>query len=92
MKAGRRTEYEIYWEILSYCKQGRTFTQVIGRCDLNSKIGQEYINFLSKKGYLSRIDDGGRNLYSTTEEADDYLILFMRIYQELFNNSPEFKL
>ncbi|MFA6226641.1 MAG: winged helix-turn-helix domain-containing protein [Methanoregula sp.] len=43
---GRRTVYEIYWEILVYCKSPRSFTAIINRCDLNSKTGQEYLEFL----------------------------------------------
>jgi predicted transcriptional regulator len=50
--AERRTQYEIYWEILVFCKTAKTFTGIINRCDLNSKIGQEYIGFLCSKGYL----------------------------------------
>ena len=63
---GRRTQYEIYWEILTFCRSPRTFTNIISRCDLNSKIGQEYIEFLSSKGYLSKINEDGRALFVTT--------------------------
>ena len=48
--SGRRTVYEIYWEILIYCKSPRSFTSIINRCDLNSKTGQEYLGFLAGKG------------------------------------------
>lgn len=94
MRGGRRTEYEIYWEILSFCKSGRTFTQIVSRCDLNSKVAQEYIDFLSSKGYLSRSSAGAgeRGLFLTTEKAGAFLKLFTSLYQELFENSPEFKL
>jgi len=91
MKA-RRTQYEIYWEILTFCRSPRTFTNIISRCDLNSKIGQEYIEFLSTKGYLSKINDNGRALFMTTEQAYDYISLFARIYQELFKRGPEFRI
>ena len=59
--AERRTPYEIYWEILVYCKTPRAFTAIINRCDLNSKTGQDYISFLCAKGYLSR-NRGGREI------------------------------
>jgi len=88
----RRTQYEIYWEILTFCRSPRTFTNIISRCNLNSKIGQEYIVFLSMKGYLSKINDNGRALFMTTEQANDYIALFARIYQELFNKGPEFRI
>ncbi len=92
MRQGRRTEYEIYWEILSFCRSGKTFTQIIGRCDLNSKNGQEYLDFLSEKGYILRSNEGERNLYKTTGKAGEFLDLFARLYQELFDRGPEFKL
>ena len=56
---GKRTQYEILWEILTYCKNPRTFTSIIHRCNLNSKIGQEHISFLEDKGYLRRFEEEG---------------------------------
>jgi hypothetical protein len=47
---GRRSTYEIYWEILVFCKTPKLFTDIINRCDLNSKTGQEYLGFLAGKG------------------------------------------
>ncbi|MCX6681944.1 MAG: hypothetical protein NTY71_03025 [Methanoregula sp.] len=49
---GRRSTYEIYWEILVFCKTPKLFTGIISRCDLNSKTGQGYLGFLAGKGYL----------------------------------------
>ena len=92
MKPGRRSEYEIYWEILSFCRSGQTFTQIIGRCDLNSKIAQDYIDFLSGKEYVAKSAENGRNIYRTTQKGKEYLALFTKLYQQLFDNSPEFKL
>lgn len=92
MKTGRRTEFEIYWEILSFCKSGQTFTQIVGRCDLNSKIAQDYLNFLGDKGYIAKVNEEGKGIYRTTAKAGEYLALFTKLYQELFDNSPEFKL
>jgi predicted transcriptional regulator len=88
----RRSPYEIYWEILVYCKSPRPFTAIINRCDLNSKTGQEYLEFLCKKGYLSKIADGEKFRYSTTERAGEYLALFTDLYQKLFDKIPGFKL
>jgi predicted transcriptional regulator len=88
----RRTQYEIFWEILSYCRGGRSFTQVINRCDLNSKIGQEHIEFLLGKGYLTKVQSKEKALLKTTEKANEFMQPFERMYLELFQNSPEFKL
>ncbi|MBC7113377.1 MAG: hypothetical protein H5T34_05110 [Candidatus Methanomethyliales bacterium] len=88
----KRTQYEIFWEILTYCKTPRLFTSIIQRCDLNSKIAQEYLNFLESKGYISRTNEGDRTFFLTTCAAREFLDLFMKLYLELFNNTPEFKI
>jgi predicted transcriptional regulator len=92
MKSERRTQYEIYWEILVFCKTPRSFTGIIGRCDLNSKLGQEYLGFLESRGYLSRVQDDGKTLYTATGLAAEYIELFSRLYQQLFDTGPGFKL
>ena len=88
----RRTQYEIFWEILVYAKTPRSFTAIINRCDLNSKTGQEYIEFLESRGYLSRSLESGKNLYVTTERAGEYITLFTRLYRQVFDEIPAFKL
>lgn len=90
--SGRRSPYEIYWEILVFCRTPRSFTAIINRCDLNSKTGQEYIEFLVSKGYLSVEKDGGKTTYTATARAVEYTALFTEIYRKLFDTVPEFKL
>jgi len=89
---GKRTLYEIYWEVLTYCRSPRTFTNIIQRCSLNSKIGQEHIDFLLNKMYLQRFEEEGQNYLKTTEKAKRFLDDFKSMYFELFNRSPQFKL
>jgi hypothetical protein len=36
--------------------------------------------------------DGNRSLYATTSTAKEYVEIFMKLYLELFKNSPEFRL
>jgi predicted transcriptional regulator len=88
----KRTLYEIFWEVLTYCRNPRTFTNIIQECSLNSKIGQEHIDFLLKKGFLLRFEENGQNLLRTTERAKPFLDDFKSIYFELFNQNPKFKL
>ena len=90
--AERRTPYEIYWEILVSCKTPRPFTAIINRCNLNSKIGQEYLEFLAGKGYLSVQQDGAKTSYLSTAKAADYIETFTRLYQSLFDTIPGFRL
>jgi predicted transcriptional regulator len=89
--AERRTAYEIYWEILVYCRTPRAFTAIIGRCDLNSKTGQEYLGFLVGRGFLSVTRDGERSTYLATDRAAEYTALFTRLYQGLFDKGPVFR-
>ena len=89
---GRRNNYEIYWEILVYCRIPKSFTSTINRCDLNSKIGQQHIKFLIDKKFLllETIDD--KKMYKTTEQAQEYITLFSQLYRKMYDGSPEFKL
>lgn len=90
--SGRRTVYEIYWEVLVYCKTPRSFTAIINRCDLNSKTGQDYLTFLVSRGYLAATDSGERKTYQSTPRAAEYIALFSSLYQKLFDSGPEFRL
>jgi predicted transcriptional regulator len=90
--AGRRTPYEIYWEILVFCRTPRSITAIINRCDLNSKTGQEYLGFLTGKGYLSAVQEGEKTCYVSTPKASEYIESFTRLYQSLFDRIPGFRL
>ncbi len=90
--SGRRTVYEIYWEILVYCRTPRSFTAIINRCDLNSKTGQEYLGFLAEKRYIRQAAEGERTTYTSTSEAAEYIALFSSLYQKLFDRGPGFRL
>jgi predicted transcriptional regulator len=90
--SGRRTPYEIYWEILVFCRIPRSFTGIINRCDLNSKTGQEYLEFLVTRGYLMKELVGEKTTYAATERAPEYVALFSRLYQNLFDTVPGFRL
>jgi len=89
---GKRTLYEIYWEILTYARNQKTSTNIIHRYSLNSKIAQEHIGFLLNKGYLRRFEEDGQNYLKTTDDAQPFLEAFKDMYLELFSKGPEFKL
>lgn len=88
----RRTSYEIYWEILVFCRQPHSPTSIINRCDLNSKIGQQHIDLLATKHYLTRTETNAKTTYQTTPQGDSYIQLFTQLYKGLFENTPDFKL
>jgi predicted transcriptional regulator len=88
----KRTHYEIYWEILTFCKSPRSFTSIINRCNLNSKIGQTHLEFLKKRHFLTEAENEGMTLLKSTEQASQYTALFNKTYRELFDDTPEFRL
>ena len=88
----KRTHYEIFWEILTFCKTPRSFTSIINRCNLNSKIGQTHIEFLKQRRFLVEVESGGMTLLKSTEQASQYVALFNKTYRELFDDSPEFRI
>jgi predicted transcriptional regulator len=88
----KRTHYEIYWEILTFCKSPKSFTSIINRCNLNSKIGQLHIEFLKKRRFLEEFQREGMTLLKSTEQANQYIALFNKTYRELFDDTPEFRL
>jgi len=88
----RRTVYEIYWEILLYCKTPRLSTQIVQRCDLNSKTCQGYLDFLLSKGYLRMVTESSVVTYQTTARAGDYLGVFSSMYQELYGAPLQFRI
>ena len=88
----KRTHYEIFWEILTFCKVPRSFTSIINRCNLNSKIGQTHIEFLKQRSFLVEVENGGVTLLKSTEQANQYIAFFNKTYRELFDETPEFRL
>jgi predicted transcriptional regulator len=88
----KRTHYEIFWEILTFCKTPRSFTSIINRCNLNSKIGQTHIDFLKQRRFLIGVENGGMVLLKSTEQAKEYVALFNKTYRQLFDDTPEFRL
>jgi predicted transcriptional regulator len=88
----QRTHYEIFWEILTFCKTPRSFTSVINRCNLNSKIGQTHIEFLKQRRFLVEVPNGDLTLLRSTEQAGEYIALFNKTYRQLFDDTPMFKL
>jgi predicted transcriptional regulator len=88
----KRTHYEIFWEILTFCKTPKSFTSIINRCNLNSKIGQTHLEFLKKRGLLVEMETEGMTLLKSTERAKEYIAFFNKTYRELFDDSPEFRI
>ena len=88
----RRTAYEVYWEILTFCQEQRSFTSIINRCDLNSKIGKQHVDFLVHHGCLDEQEAEGKKTYHCTQKGMTYIQTFNQLYRGLFENPVRFKL
>ena len=88
----KRTYYEIYWEILTFCRTPKSFTSIINRCNLNSKIGQTHLDFLKQRGLLEEVEVNGIRMLKATEHASQFIAFFNKAYRELFDDTPEFRL
>jgi predicted transcriptional regulator len=88
----KRTHYEIFWEILTFCKQPKSFTSIINRCNLNSKIGQTHLDFLKERKLLTEVEVDGARMFKATDQAVQFIAFFNKAYRELFDDSPEFRL
>ncbi|MEI8331167.1 MAG: hypothetical protein WCF90_05900 [Methanomicrobiales archaeon] len=65
---------------------------IINRCDLNSKTGQEYLEFLVTREELASVTDGEKTSYHLAPTEAEYIGLFSSRYQKLFDVTLEFKL
>jgi predicted transcriptional regulator len=88
----RRTPYEVYWEILVFCREPRSFTSIINRCDLNSKIGKQYVDFLVQRSCLCEENVDGKKTYLCMEKGTSFIQTFNQLYKSLFENPLSFKL
>jgi hypothetical protein len=59
---------------------------------MNSKTGQEYLEFLIAKRFLTTVMDSGKTSFVSTQEAGEYIALFSLLYQRLFDTPPDFRL
>jgi predicted transcriptional regulator len=75
----KRTHYEIFWEILTFCKTPKSFTSIINRCNLNSKIGQTHIEFLKKRHFLAEVENEGMTLLKSTEQESSTRFFSLRL-------------
>jgi predicted transcriptional regulator len=67
----RRNTNMVTTQILKVCKDGASKTRIIYQANLNSIIGTNYLDDLTKKGFIEAIPDGARFIYKTTAKGLD---------------------
>jgi len=54
--------------------------------------GQEHLGFLQSRDYLRIERQDERTAYVTTDRAQEYIVLFSKMYGALFDDLPGFRL
>ncbi|MFB3765000.1 MAG: winged helix-turn-helix domain-containing protein [Methanotrichaceae archaeon] len=67
----RRNTNVVTSQILKICREGASKTKVIYRANLNSVIGNRYLDNLTRNGFVEAITDGSRTIYKTTSKGLD---------------------
>lgn len=78
----KRSDIEIYVDILRVATGGAKKSHIVYRANLNFKIVKKYLNDLRKSGLIAEPEDN--NLYTTTQKGLSYLQHFegLREYME----------
>lgn len=58
-------------QILEICSEGAGKTRVVYQANLNSSTGTQYLNNLTKRGFIEAIPDGSRYIYKTTPKGQE---------------------
>ncbi|MGA9098041.1 MAG: winged helix-turn-helix domain-containing protein [Methanotrichaceae archaeon] len=77
-------------QILEICSDGAGKTRVIYQANLNSTMGTQYLNNLTKKGLIEAIPDGSRFVYKTTpkgKELQEKLGQFKSMMDNLYSHA-----
>jgi predicted transcriptional regulator len=81
----RRDSTKVIHDILLIAWHGAVKTQIVSRANLNSRLTESYLDFLTAKGYVSRHHSGRRVsiVYQLTEEGKGLLDTLQRVENQL---------
>ncbi|MFB3764871.1 MAG: winged helix-turn-helix domain-containing protein [Methanotrichaceae archaeon] len=88
--ASKRNADVVTVQILKICRDGANKTRVIYQANLNSVTGAEYLNNLTKSGFIEAIPDGSRFIYRTTSrgyELQEKLGQFQSMMEDLYSKA-----
>lgn len=81
----RRTRVEIYFLILYHCADApRSISSIANACFLNIEKAKEYISELQSANMISSITVDGHLRYKTTERGLQYLTIFLKIFELVY--------
>ena len=67
----RRNPNVVTSQILKACREGASKTRIICRANLNSAMGNRYMDNLTRNGFIEAIPMGSRTIYKTTSKGLD---------------------
>ncbi len=85
--ATKRNQNLITAQILDICADGASKTRVIYQANLNSTIGTQYLNNLTKNELIQALPDGSRFIYKTTpkgQELKERLGEYQTVIEQLY--------
>lgn len=77
-------------QILEICSSGAGKTRVVYQANLNSTKGTQYLNYLTKNGFVEAIPEGSRYIYKTTpkgQELHEKLNQFKSMMENLYSHT-----
>ncbi len=69
MLSSRRTNSQIFTEILKICVNGARKTRIVYQANINSRMAKLYLDDLMKNGFIEAKRDGSRTIYITTSKG-----------------------
>ena len=79
----KRTNDQIFSEILKICMDGATKTRIVYQANLNFRTAKPYLDKLMKNGFIEAVRDGSRVIYKTTPQGLDLKGRFEQFHGEL---------
>ena len=76
----RRSNLEIFAEILKIARKGAKKTRIVYGANMNFKMLDEYLEKLTKAGLIANSEDNG-GLIKTTEKGVEYLQQFYSLQE-----------
>ncbi len=83
MISKRRTDDQIFSEILKICTKGASKTRIIYQANLNYNMVKSRIDNLVRSGLIEAVHDGSRTLYKTTPRGLEFKGRFEHVHNEL---------
>ena len=83
MTSKRRTNDQIFSEILKLCIKGTNKTRIIYQANLNSVKVKSHLDNLMENGFIESVRDGSRIIYKTTSKGLELKGMFEKFQTEM---------